>query len=132
MVYTILFQRSSFEIFVQELLPSLGNFIFYFSLRKNNKSFFFPRSPIYYLSSRKLTLNYYLNFSWKNWKLKIFNFYFKNWTSIIDLIFNIENFIRELDIKLNSKLVKVNFQSQNAIENWMDEIYAVRVRVPNG
>ena len=67
MVYTIMFQMSSLEIFVWELLSSLGNVIFYFSLRK------------------------------------------KNLISIIDLIFNIQNLFRELDIKLNSKLGKNQF-----------------------
>ena len=47
----------------------------------NNKSFLFLHSSISYLRSRKLTLEYYLNFNSRNWKLKIdFSiFIFKNW-----------------------------------------------------
>ena len=38
--------------------------------------------------------------------------------------FNIQSLVRELYIKMNRKLgVKINFQSKNATENWMDEIY---------
>ena len=39
------------------------------------------------------------------------------------MLFNIQNLLRELDIKMNWKLAKNQFQSKNAIENWMDEIY---------
>ena len=41
------------------------------------------------------------------------------------MLFNIKNLIRELDIKLNSKLGQKSISNQkNAIEKWMDKIYA--------
>ena len=41
------------------------------------------------------------------------------------MLFNVKNLIRELDIKLNSKLGQKSISNQkNAIEKWMDKIYA--------
>ena len=57
------------KISVLQLVSSLSDFLFYFSLQKknnNNKSFLFRHSSISYLRNRKLTLECYLNINPKN------------------------------------------------------------------
>ena len=115
------------KISVLQLVSSLSDFLFYFSLQKNNnnKSFLFRHSSISYLRNRKLTLGCYLNINPKNWKLKTkFSiFIFKKWIFTIILFFNIQNLTWKLDSFELKIGVKINFQWKNAMENWLDEIY---------
>ena len=96
------------KISVLQLVSSLSDFLFYFSLQKNNnnKSFLFRHSNISYLRNRKLTLGCYLNINPKNWKLKTkFSiFIFKKWIFTVILFFNIQNLTWKLDTVLNWKL----------------------------
>ena len=102
----------SLDIPIYELLYSFGNFIFHFSMRKKNKGFFFPHSPIYYLRSRTLTLKYCLSFNSKSLKMKIRFSIIILKVDFLELIC----FLIRCQVKLKIG-AKVNFQSKNAIEN---------------